>query len=374
MFLRQLVIGVAALCVYSQAAHAEVTISIDTSLADRTLGLLCTGQPVDEAAVRASPVVQAEIQHNSGLIAAATMDAYVAALRGASACQAPTPDPFRIADVIADPERFRAKVNAIKARETEIASAVAERLETYMPAGADYRGEVILAVPYFSCGGFAAQGRFFIDIRCLASDLETDMATLTIVIAHETFHAVQDEMFFESDVGAAGTTPGALSRLFTALLHEGSATYVSGLASLPATGGGPMTQLNRRFVNDNASRMRVNFALLTILFEHVRRATDPEASLRNAYSIGFSGGSYQEMGYHVGARIAGDIETAWGRPALACVMALPPEQFVLAHDAVASASTVEPALFRLGAPAVEAARYLARRRGGQHGFASCRPQ
>lgn len=135
-----------------------------------------------------------------------------------------------------------------------------------------------------------------------------------------------------------------------------------------------MTQLNRRFVNDNASRMRVNFALLTILFEHVRRAADPEASLRNAYSIGFSGGSYQEMGYHVGARMAGDIETAWGRAALVCVMALPPEQFVLAHDAVAAASTAEPALFRLGAPAVEAARYLARRRGGQHGFASCRPQ
>lgn len=371
--MRSLAAALAAGLIYSQAATAEVAIAIDTSLADQTLALMCSGQPVDEAAVRASPVVQAQVQHNTGLRDTATMDAYVAALRAASACQAPDPDPFRVGDVIANAAAYRAKVDALKARQDEIAAAVAARIQNYIPEGMDYRGDVVLAVPYFSCGGFSARGRFFIDVRCLAGDLDSENEALTMLVAHETYHAIQNDLFFGQEVGPRMTTQGALERLFSALLREGGATYVgrSG-GALPDEGGGPMTQLNRRFASENAQRQRTNFALLTILFEHVRRAQEPETAARDAYAIGFSGGTYQEMGYFVGAQMAGDIEAAWGRAALVCVMRLPAEQFVLAHDAVAGASSTEPALLRLGSAAVEAARFVSRRRGGQHGFERCR--
>lgn len=368
--MRSLAAALAAAMIYSQAALAEVAITIDTSLADQTLALMCTGQPVDEAAVRASPVVQAQVQHNSGLRDTATMDAYVAALRAASACQPPTPDPFRVGDVIANAAAYRAKVDALKARQDQLAVAVAERIQRYLPEGMDYRGDVVLAVPYFSCGGFSARGRFFIDVRCLAEDLDSEGEALTMLVAHETYHAIQNDLFFDEEVGADTTTHGALEGLFMPLLWEGTAAYVgrSG-GALPTDGGGPMTQLNRRFASENTQRLRTNFALMTILFENVRRAEEPEPAMRMARSIGFSGGTYQEMGYFVGAQMAGDIEAAWGRAALVCVMRLPGEQFVLAHDVVAGASAE---MLRLGPAAIEAARYVARRRGGQHGFQQCR--
>ena len=372
--MRALAAALAAGLFYSQAATAEVAITIDTSLADQTLALMCTGQPVDEAAVRGSEVVQAQVQHNSGLRDTATMDAYVAALRAASACQAPDHDPFGVADVIANAAAYRVKIDALKARQDEIAAAVAARIQNYIPEGMDYRGEVVLAAPYFSCGGFSARGRFFIDVRCLADDIDSEGEALTSLVAHETFHAIQNDLFFGDEIGPRTTTHGALERLFRALLWEGTATYVGKAGgALPAEGGGPMTQLNRRFANENARRQRVNFALMTILFHHVRRAPTPEPAGRDAYAIGFSGGTYQEMGYFVGAQMAGDIEAAWGRAALICVMRLPSEQFVLAHDAVAGASTAEPALLRLGPAAIDAARYVDRRRGGHHSFTQCRP-
>ncbi|GAN00114.1 hypothetical protein U91I_03779 [alpha proteobacterium U9-1i] len=348
-------------------------ITINTSMADRTLALVCSGAEVDETAVRASEVVQAQIQHNLRLRDTATMDAYVAALRAASACQAPADDPFRIGDVIANRAAYRTKIDALKVRQDEIAAVAAARIEPYLPAGMDYRGDVVLAVPYFSCGGFAARGRFFIDVRCLADDISADNEALTMLVTHETFHAIQEQVLFQPEVGPNTTTHGALESLFSALITEGTATYVGRAdAVMPATGGGMLTQINRRFAGDNAQRMRANFSLLTMLFDHVRRARDPEPTVRDAYSIGFSGGTYQEMGYFVGAQMAGDIERAWGRDALVCVMRLPPEQFVLAHDAVAAASTADPALLRLGPAAEDAARYVARRRGGQHGYAACR--
>lgn len=351
------------------SAFAQVTIRIDTSLADRTLGLVCSGQPVDEIAVRASPSVQAQIAHNSGLRETATMDAYVAALHGAAACQAPSPDPFGIADVIAHAAAYRSKVAAISARQAELETFVADRIRPYLAPGATFSGDVVLAVPYFSCGGFAAAQSFFIDIRCLDDDIDNDFTALALLVAHETYHAVQQRDFAAGidDPASARTGLEAASFMFNALLWEGSAQWVGAPHLLPQTGGGPLTRLNRSEAASNTRRINADFLLLSILIDRAARSRTPSQAAADGYRIGFSGSTFEQMGYYVGARMASDIEAAWGAPALVCVMLLPSEQFALAHDAVATADGP-----RLSPEAIAAARALSRRHRGAQ-FEQCRP-
>ena len=105
------------------------------------------------------------------------------------------------------------------------------------------------------------------------------------------------------------------------------------------------------------------------MLSHVAAAAPEQARARTAMveSIAFDGGSFQEFGYYVGARMAGDVERAWGAAAFVCVMRLPAEQFVLEHDAVAHDDGL-----KLGAEAVSAARSVAMARGGDHDFRHCR--
>ncbi len=356
-------------CALAGPAFADVTIRIDTSLADRTLGLVCSGQTFDEAAVRNSPTVQAQIQHNSGLIESATMDAYVAALRGASACQAPTPDPFRVADVIANTDVYRRKVAAISARQDELARFVSERITPYLAPGASFSGDVVLAVPYFSCGGFSAADAFFIDLRCLDADIDNDFTALALLISHETFHAVQQRDFAGGIEDPAEVRSGldAASFMFNALLWEGTAQWIGTPRLLPTTGGGPLTRLNRAEATTNARRIEADFLLFSVMAERAAQSRAPAQAAEDGYRIAFSGSTFEQMGYYVGARMAADIEAAWGAAALTCVMLLPSEQFVLAHDAAAPAEAPH-----LSPNAVAAARRLARRHRGRQ-FEQCRP-
>jgi hypothetical protein len=359
---------------------AEVQVSVDSTLAERALSLVCTGHDVGEAVVRASPIVQAQIEHNSGLRAAATMDAYVAALRAASACKAPDPDPFAVSRVIAEPERFRHKVDAIVARGNALSKSVSERLTPYLPSDYTFIGSVVLAVPYFSCGGFSAAGQFFIDVACLSDDIESDWDGLAVLVGHEIFHVIQEKLFWPAPDWKAkiATRADAFAFLFAELLMEGSAELVASTSSLPASGGGPYTRLSRSFYDANARRIPQNFALMNALLDRVAATrSDFEAAANVADSVLFAG-EYEEIGYYIGERMLADIDRAWGRAALRCIMRLPPEQLVLAHDAVA-ATTARAAssrdggseTLRLDAEAVRQARELARKPSRHGRYQDC---
>jgi len=359
-----------AACASTAEAQSRVALTIDTSLADRALSLTCSGQLVDESAVRASPLVQAQIAHNSNLRRAATMDAYVAALRALSACQAPEEDPFNVAAILAEPDAYRAKVAAVAAQRDALAAQVEGMLAPYMSAGHNFSGSAVIAVPYFSCGGFAYDAYFFVDIACMNAGLEGDLDSLRLLVAHETFHAIQAETYFDTvdDFGGVTGRDTAIELMFASLLWEGMAEYVASTAPLAESqGGGRITQIFRRFAEDNRNRRRANFASLSLLIGYVAESSDAEARARveNAYNMAFTG-TYEQFAYFSGAQMAADIEQAWGREALVCVTRLPPEQFALAHDAVAS----DPQL-RLAPGAIEAARALATARGGA-GFEGCR--
>ncbi|MEZ5995914.1 MAG: DUF5700 domain-containing putative Zn-dependent protease [Hyphomonadaceae bacterium] len=351
---------------------AQISIHVDTSIADRTLGLVCSGQPIDERAVRASPIVQAQIAHNSGLIAAATMDAYVEALRAISACTPQAHEVFHVGDIIAHRDAYRAKIEAISARQSELASSVAERLAPYVPAGVRFQRALILAVPYFSCGGFEREEYFFIDVECLADDIETDFVALQVLIAHETFHGLQARTFFPAPIDAdeITDTDSGLDDLFGTMLREGTATYVAGTSEvLQAPPGGMLTSIAQSFGRTNRARLETNFQLLSILYGYVAEAPPDQARQRaeTVEDMAFDGGAFEEFGYYVGARMAGDIESAWGRGALVCVMQLPAEQFILAHDAAVAADSL-----RLSPQVIDTARRRAQSRGGDHSFQSCR--
>lgn len=362
-----------AACATPAAAQARVSIRFDTSLADRSLALACSGQPVDEAAIRNSPVVQAQIRHNSALKPTATMDAYVAGMRGLSACQAPQDDPFNVAQILADREAFRGKIGALTARGDEISTRVAAMLAPYMPPGPRYTGNVVLAVPYFSCGGFSFEQYFFIDIACMNAGLEGDFDSVRLLIAHETFHAIQAQRYFHviDEPNEVTNRATALEFMFGSLLWEGMAEHVAPTSELAGTtGGGRLTDIFRRFYQDNANHVRSNFNSTSLLIEYVADGDDADAQRRatTAYGMGFSG-TYEQFAYYVGDRMAKDIETAWGREALVCVTQLPPEQFVLAHDAV---MRDVPDARKLSAATVAAAQWLATTRHGTGSFERCR--
>lgn len=351
---------------------ASVAITVDTSLAEDALALACTGRDPDEARVRASPIVQAQIAHNHGILPAATMDAYIAALRGLSACRAPTPDVFHAGAILDHLDLYRRKITALRARQGELADSIATRLTPYVPAGTQFHRAVVLAVPYFSCGGFERGEYFFIDVGCLDSDIANDFAALEVLVAHETFHGLQARTFYPAleDADQVVDVSTGLEYLFGKLLWEGTAVYVSGAEELlHFQNGGPFTRLTQKYLSDNAGRVSSNFQLLTILFAYTAAAPPGQAQARAeaAEKIAFNGGSsFEEFGYHVGARMARDIEHAWGRAALVCIMQLPAEQFVLAHDAVVSGGAT-----RLGSDAVAAARAVAATRRGTQRFEQC---
>jgi hypothetical protein len=299
------------------------------------------------------------------------MDAYVAALRAASACAAPDPDPFAVARVIDERERLRGKVDSIVARSDELSRSVAERLTPDLPSDYDFTGSVVLAVPYFSCGGFSMAGQFFIDVRCLSEDMDSDWEGLALLVAHEIFHVIQERLFWPSpDPNARiGTRADAFALLYAELLMEGSAELVAHTSSLPDSGGGPYTRLSRSFYEANARRMPQNFALTSALLERIAASRGEfDAAARLADSVLFAG-EYEEIGYYVGAQMLADIDRTWGRAALTCIMRLPPEQLVLAHDAVASKAGSE--LLRLDAEVVRPAEELARTPGRKGRYQDC---
>ncbi len=297
------------------------------------------------------------------------MDAYIAALKAASACRAPTPDPFHIGNVIDHRDAFRQKLFTIRARQQELADAVTHRLAPYMPEGTHFRGAVVLAVPYFSCGGFSSDTAFFVDVGCLDDNLDNDFTALTYLVAHETYHAVQARLFFQGidDLSKVNSDEDGVEYLFGLLLTEGSATYVAPPGELPDTRG-PLTRLDRQNAQANANRLSQDFLVTSMLIERTARSSAPAQAAQDGYKIGFSGDGFQEMSYFVGARMLGDIDSAWGRTALVCIMQLPPEQFVLAHNALAKA---DKHLYRLSDGAVGAARVLELHRRGRS-FETCR--
>jgi hypothetical protein len=337
------------------AQAGNVDLSIDSSLADYVLEVSCSGEPVDEERLRASKVLRAQIKHHSGLREKYSMDAYIEGLKAASRCETLEEDIFRFRYAVNEKEELGRAIAFLKSHEDELVAFVIGKTAPYFPADKQFSGEIVLSAAGLSCGGFSMDGAFFIDVPCIAGDVEDEFSAIKILSAHETYHAMQYVFFapFDEDMQVINTPAAAQDYLFMSLLTEGTAEYVAD--SREVTGEGPFAKLSADSAAKGHRKVNTNMRMVGYAAEVLGRPGNSKQRVGDMYRLGFSGETGQVF-YYVGAAMAKTIEAAFGREALVCIIALTPEQFVLAYDA-ASAKAVTDAT-PIGAGAVRAAQKL----------------
>ncbi len=351
------------------AQAKSIKLTIDASLAEYILETACSGAGIDEDALRAMPLLQSQIKHHSNLTAQRDMDAFIAGLRAASACETAGEDHFLFGPVVEETEKFENAVAYFKERSSEIEAFVAERLLPYMPDDLDYEGELVLSIVGNNCGGFSMDGKFFLALNCLRDVYEDEYQTALLVSAHETYHDIQYEFFypFEEDVERVKSLDDAFDYLFMNLTLEGTAELAAD--SRDATGSGLLSGLFKRYSRRAYGQMGYNMRLFSYAGELLKDDGALMRRVKDVYNLGF-GGATGQIFYYVGAEMARQIDDVYGRDALICVLALPPEQFVRAYDAAAEA---EPNETRppLGETMRKAAGRLSRNREKQLRFETC---
>ncbi len=352
------------------AAQAQtVKLNVDASLAQSILDSVCSGEVVDEAAFRASPLLQSQIRHHTGLSDRRDMDAFLTGLKAAAKCETLEDDVYSFAPLVEEKQKFADAVGFFAGRAPEIESFVVETLAPYLPADLDFEGELVLSVVGNPCGGFSMDGRFYLALNCLRGSYEADYMAAKVVSAHETYHAAQYAFYhpFDEEVEQVKTVDEAIDYLFLNLLLEGSAEYVAD--SRKIDGEGRVSKFFQDFARNGYRNLGANFRMMNYAADILGNDEDLLLRIKDVYRIGFGGGDGQGF-YYVGATMAGHIEAIQGREALVCIMALPPEQFVRAYQAAAITAPDE-AIPPFSAALMKAADRLSKKRDRALRFESC---
>ena len=98
---------------------------------------MCSGNEVDAAYLRSSPLVQAQIKHHTSLSPTRNFEALRAGLEAAARCEIPENDVYRFGPIVENKARFQATVAFLKDRAPQI-EAQAELVATSDPAAARY--------------------------------------------------------------------------------------------------------------------------------------------------------------------------------------------------------------------------------------------
>lgn len=321
-----------ALAAAGTAQAQSIALDVNSDLADYILDITCSGEPVDEAYVRSLPVVQSQVKHHTGLIATRDMDAFVNGLKAASDCEVLEDDVYLFGPVVEEKEKFQATVDYFKSRSGDIEAFVFDTLAPYAPADLDYEGQLVLSIVGNNCGGFSMDGQFYLALNCLRDSYEDEYATARLLSAHETYHAVQYAFFypFDEDIARVETKDDAFDYLFMNLLLEGTAEFVADSRDLSGSGG--ITGFMIRMARGAYRNMPLNIRTFGYMADILEAGGDVDQRIRDIYENGFTGGGGQVF-YYVGAAMSRMIEEIYGREALVCIIAQPPEQFVRAYQA-----------------------------------------
>jgi hypothetical protein len=360
-----------ALLAASSVHGQSVSIDIDTRGAERLLEIACSGAEVDPAEFSGSELLRNQLAHHRRFGERYNMDNYIAGVRAIAACEAPDPDPFRFSSLVQRRAEMEAAISYLAARRERIGEEVARLLRPYMPAAMSFEGHAVLAGASFSCGGFAQGGAFFVDIPCIAADIEGEYEAVVKLIAHETYHAIQGRFAPDAsvDLSRVSSVEEALDNLFTDLALEGTASHVADMRDI--AGDGRYASFSRSLARRNFSHLRYDFRLLDYLIEAlVREPLRVAERAPGIIGLAFDG-AYDEHGYFVGQQMAAEIEHSFGAAAIPCVLALPPESYVLLYDAALQDGDDLEQSSPFAASTVEAARWLAGRRATAPGFSAC---
>ena len=338
------------------ANSQNVQIAVDTSLADYILEFVCSGEDIDENRLRNSRLLQAQIKHHAGNSDRFTMDGFIDAAKAAASCKVREKDLYRFRHVVEDPEQIARAIAFLKEHEADLSAFVVDKIAPYFPSNQQYSGEIVLVAASWSCGGFSIDGAFFVDVPCVAPSIEEEFQVVKILSAHETYHALQYAFFapFNEDMSPIDTPEEAQAFLFLNLLLEGTAEFVAD--SRNVAGDGTLAVIFRDLAKQGYKRLASHFRWLDYASTVLAVDQSSNRRIRDVYQFGFSGSTGQKF-YYVGATMARKIEEVFGRDRLVCVIALSPEQFVLAYDA-ALEKVNEEADYAVGASTLAAARRL----------------
>lgn len=346
-------------------------IDIDTAGAERLLAIACSGEEIDEAEFRESALLQSQIAHHREFGDRFSMENYIAGLREIARCEAPDPDPFRFSALVERREDMIMAIGYLVERREAIGQEVADLLAPYMPVGLEFQGRAVLAGASFSCGGFARDGAFFVDIPCLAADMAGEYEAVVRLIAHETYHAIQSEFAAQpmAEFESVATVEQALDHMFANLALEGSASHIGDMRSVG--GEGRYTNFARSLARRNFGHLEYNFQLLDYMIEALVREPDSIPERFGAiYGLAFDG-AFGEHGYFIGQQMTAEIEHSFGAAAVPCLLALRGENYILAYTAALEDGDNLDQSSAFAPATVTAARSLASTRAEAADFGAC---
>ncbi len=369
--MRILWITLAALFAAAPASAQSVHVDIDISAAQRLLEIACSGTEIVDSEFTESPAVQSQIEHHREFADRFSMENYLVGLRALSKCETPDPDPFRFKSLVEKRPLMEQSIDYLTANRDDLIKRVHENLLPYVPADMEFDGKAIIAAASFSCGGFSNRGLFFIDLPCLAPDIEGEYEAIAQLITHETYHAIQNgfaskPMVVKEEVS---TDVQAWDYMFHRLAIEGSASFVGNMRDIK--GDGRYAKYSRDVAKRSFRHLAYNFQLLGILMEAI--GNEPERvkeRFPEIYGLAFDG-SFGELSYFTGQQMTAEIVHSFGAQSLPCLLAQPPENFALAYDrALADGDNLEKSE-KLPSAIVEIAGRLSNERTTSIGIDAC---
>ncbi len=351
---------------------ANVTINFNTQYAESLLDIACSNKTVDEAALRDSKLLKAQIAHHERFGERFSYENFIDGLKKISRCEIPSPDPFRFSALVERRDEIETAIQFLQENQTELAQGVRKMLIPYVPEGMDFSGSVVMAAASFSCGGFAEDGDFFIDLQCISGDIEQEIDAVQYLSAHETYHAIQNQFVpkpSKAEAEDVANADEARDFIFHQLILEGTASYVADFRDVEGTGR--YSSFSRDLAKSNYRRLDSNFLLFDYLIESLGAGGEPVSQrVQDVYDLGF-GGQFEELFYYVGAQMAAEIDADFGASALVCIMQLPPENFLLAYQRAIAHGDKLPDSHLLRVATYDAARLLAQKRDSAGRLGDC---
>ncbi len=158
--------------------------------------------------------------------------------------------------------------------------------------------------------------------------LEGRPAGIAFLVAHESYHGVQDR--FMQPVEENGSS---VLRLLDAVVREGTAQYLVDFSQIENPGF--YANLNQKILKTNSRRLEQNFDPLETLLVHLS-TNDDDATYQKAYSIGVSG-MFDSPLYSVGEEVTRVLVSRYSHEVITCLMKLPPQSFFVPYERSASA-------------------------------------
>lgn len=355
----------------SAVSAQNIRLDIDISGAERLLGIACSGQAIDAAEWKNSPQLKAQLAHHSEFGERFSFENYVAGLEAVARCEAPKPDPFRFSSLVEKRDKMRAAIGYLSRNKKEMTATVRNLLEPYVPRDFMFDGQVVLSAASFSCGGFQKNGIFFIDIPCLAEDMEGNYQAIVKLAAHETYHAMQHEFAQPetAELSEIKTVGAAYDYMFSRLAIEGSASHIGNMRSLK--GEGRYSEFARSLARRNYRHLDYNYRLFDFMIEATGNDIGTlEKRFPEIYGLAFDG-AFGEHSYFVGQQMTAELEHSYGPAVIPCLLTLPYENYLLAYmSALEDGKNLEKSYF-FSPATMKIARERQQTRSRQTGLGTC---